>query len=60
MAKMGRPKGKKNKEYNYTIRMDEETKNRLELYCKRLNITKSDVIRSAINEMLTERKPERE
>jgi len=48
MAKVGRPKGTNNKDYNYTIRLDESTRNRLEAYCKRFNASKSDVIRNAI------------
>ena len=55
MAKIGRPKGYKNLEYVYTIRLDEETYNRLETYCKILNMHKSEVIRDAINEKIRER-----
>lgn len=51
MAKVGRPKGINNKEYNYTIRMDEDTKNRREAYCKKLGIAKAEAIRHAIEEM---------
>ena len=38
-----------------TIRLDEETYNRLETYCKMLNMHKSEVIRDAINEKTGER-----
>ena len=55
MAKVGRPKGKNNKEYNYTLRMDEKTKSRLELYCRMMNMTKSEVLTKAINEMSIEK-----
>lgn len=58
MARTGRPKGDHNKEYNYTIRMDEATKNRLEAYCKRLGIARSEAIRTAINDMTDEDKGE--
>lgn len=55
MAKVGRPKGKNNKEYNYTLRMDEKTKNRLEMYCRLMSMTKSEVLTKAINEMSIEK-----
>lgn len=48
MAKVGRPKGINNKEYNYTLRMDEDTKLILETYCSENNISKSVAIREAI------------
>lgn len=48
MNNIGRPRGKNNKEYVYSLRMDEQTKKRLETYCKLLNKTKSEVIRLAI------------
>ena len=49
MKKMGRPKGINNKEYEYTIRMDAITHRRLELYCEKMGILKSQAIRQAIN-----------
>ncbi len=49
MGNAGRPKGENNKNYNYTIRMDESTRQRLEAYCERMNIQKSEAIRDAIN-----------
>lgn len=51
MAKVGRPKGDNNKEYNYTIRLDESTKRRLEAYCEKMHIAKSEAIRKAIIEL---------
>lgn len=48
MANVGRPKGENNKDYNYTIRMDEMTKKRLEAYCKKMSVHKSEAIRDAI------------
>ena len=53
MASVGRPKGKNNKEYNYTVRMDEKTRIRLEAYCEKMSIQKSEAIRMAI-EMLSD------
>ena len=51
MSNIGRPKGKNNKEYVYSLRMDERTKTRLETYCRLLNMTKSEVIRFAIDRL---------
>lgn len=46
---MGRPKGDSNKECGYTVRMDETTLKRLELYCKKMGVLKSQAIRDSIN-----------
>ena len=48
MAKAGRPKGNNNKEYSYTISMDESVKNRLDAYCEKRHIAKADAIRDGI------------
>ena len=48
MSNAGRPKGKNNKDYNYTVRMDETTRKRLEAYCEIMNIQKSEAVRMAI------------
>ena len=55
MKKVGRPKGKNNKEYVYTLRMDEQTFRRLELYCEKMNLLKSEVMREAIERLIVER-----
>lgn len=52
MKKMGRPKGDNNMEKVCTIRMDENTLNRLESYCKKMNLAKSEAIRDAINHLI--------
>ena len=49
MNKMGRPKGDNNKDRGYTIRMDDSTLRRLEMYCKKIGMLKSQWIREAIN-----------
>lgn len=49
LKKMGRPKGDNNKEIGYTIRMDDATLRRLELYCEKMGMLKSQAIREAIN-----------
>ena len=54
MKKVGRPKGKNNKEYVYTLRMDEQTFRRLELYCEKMNLLKSEVMREAIDRLIVE------
>lgn len=56
MANVGRPKGKNNKEYNYTVRMDEKTRKRLEAYCEKMSIQKSEAIRMAIEKLSNEDK----
>ena len=49
LKRMGRPKGDNNKKIGYTIRMDEATLRRLEVYCKKMGMLKSQAIREAIN-----------
>lgn len=51
MPKTGRPRGSNNKEYIYTLRMDEITKQRLELYCKLMKTSRSEALRTAINNL---------
>lgn len=52
MKKMGRPKGENNKECICTIRLDEATVLRLNTYCEKMNMAKSEAIREAINSMM--------
>lgn len=54
MKKMGRPKGENNKECICTIRLDEATLLRLNRYCEKMKIAKSEAIREAINNMMDE------
>ena len=51
MKKMGRPKGDNNKDYSYTIRLDEGTLRRLEKYCELMDVMKSQAIRTAIENL---------
>ena len=53
MKKMGRPKGTNNKEHVCTIRMDEQTYRRLEAYCKKMRVAKSETIRQALEEKMS-------
>lgn len=48
MSKMGRPKSENNKDFAYTVRMNKDTVRRLEAYCERMGILKSQAIREAI------------
>lgn len=49
MSKIGRPKSDNSKQFAYTIRMDEQTYRRLEVYCQKMGLLKSQVIRDAID-----------
>lgn len=52
MKKTGRPKGENNKACICTIRLDEVTLLRLNTYCEKMNMAKSEAIREAINNMM--------
>lgn len=54
MGKPGRPKGSDNKEKICSLRLDEQTLKRLNAYCERLKVAKSEVIREAIERILEE------
>lgn len=54
MGKPGRPKGSDNKEKICSLRLDEQTLKRLNAYCERLKVAKSEVIRVAIERILEE------
>lgn len=54
MKKMGRPKGDNNMERVCTIRMDNNTLDRLERYCEYMHMAKSEAIRVAINKLVDE------
>ena len=53
MGRPGRPRGTNNKDVICSMRMDKETKERLDAYCKKMKIAKSEALRRAI-QMLTE------
>ena len=48
MAKVGRPKGTNNKNITVSMRMDKQTKERLEKYCEKMHVVKSEALRQAI------------
>lgn len=54
MNKIGRPKGENNKECVCTLRLDENTMNRLNQYCECMGVAKSEAIRTAIKKMMDE------
>jgi hypothetical protein len=49
----GRPKVEKPKEVRYTIRLDQETENRLQAYCREHGITRGEAIRRGIHLLLS-------
>ena len=53
MGRPGRPRGTNNKDVICSMRMDKETKERLDAYCEKMQIAKSEALRQAI-QMLTE------
>lgn len=55
MAKTGRPKGENNKEHVCTIRLDDNQWRRLEAYCEKLGMIKSDAIRLALDKVVSEK-----
>lgn len=46
---MGRPKSDNSKGIMLRVRIDDETKKKLEITAQELNITKSDVVRNGID-----------
>lgn len=54
MAKVGRPKGENNKDNIFNVRIDSAMKRRLEAYCEKMNVPKSEALRQAI-ELLVEK-----
>lgn len=51
---MGRPKAEKPKNIRYSVRLDDETEQKLQELCKQLGITKGEAIREAIRLLLLE------
>ena len=52
MTRTGRPKAEKPLSVKYSIRLDEETEQRLETLCAKYDISKGKAIRAAIEMML--------
>ncbi len=51
----GRPKVESPKDVRYSIRLDAETEEQLNLYCKAHQITKGEAIRRAIKLLLAQK-----
>ena len=49
VKKMGRPKVENPKDYRLGVRIDAETKERLQTYCKENNVPYGEAVRRAIN-----------
>lgn len=58
MKKIGRPKGDNNKDCVCSIRLDDNTLRRLEAYCKKMSVAKSEAIREAIQLLVEEEQKE--
>lgn len=54
--KTGRPKVDMPKDIRYSVRLDEETENKLKAYCETHKITKGEAIRRGIHLLLAEKK----
>ncbi|MEY8331316.1 CopG family transcriptional regulator [Lachnospiraceae bacterium 48-33] len=52
MSPAGRPKAEKPKSNRFSVRLDDETEKKLEIYCKEHNITKGEAIRQGIHLLL--------
>ena len=56
MSPVGRPKADKPKDIRYSIRLDAETEEKLQLYCAENKITKGEAIRQGIELLLQQKK----
>lgn len=55
-AKIGRPKVDTPKNVKYSIRLDQETEEKLKKYCEKQKITKGEAIRQGIHLLLQNEK----
>ena len=51
-SKMGRPKSDNPKSIDVKVRIDDKTNERLQSYAQRKNVTRAEVIRRGINQIL--------
>ena len=56
MSQVGRPKSKNPKSNKFSIRLDDETEEKLENYCLRHEISKGEAIRQGIHLLLEKEK----
>jgi len=54
--KTGRPKADKPKDIRYSVRLDNETEQRLKEYCDKNGITKGEAIRQGVHLLLSTKK----
>lgn len=55
-SKMGRPKSDNPKSIDVKVRIDEKTNERLQSYAQRKSVTRAEVIRRGINQILDSEK----
>lgn len=55
MSPAGRPKSENPKQSRFSIRLDAETEQRLEVYCERHHVTKGEAIRRGIYLLLAQK-----
>ena len=55
MKNIGRPKGTENKDITFSVRIDQKTAARLNAYCEKVHILKSEALREALDILLTEK-----
>lgn len=51
-TKMGRPKAEKPKTYQFSTRLDLETKEKFENYCRKNKLSMAKAVRDAINQYM--------
>ena len=56
LPQIGRPKSTKPKSNRFSIRLDDETEQEIEEYCKQHQITKGEAIRQGIHLLLKKKK----
>lgn len=56
LKQIGRPKSDNPKSNRFSIRLDDETEQKLEMYCEEHRITKGEAIRQGIHLLLKKKK----
>lgn len=56
LTQVGRPRADKPKSNRFSIRLDDETEQKLENYCEEYKITKGEAIRQGIHLLLKKKK----
>ena len=56
MTQIGRPRADKPKSNRFSVRLDDETEQKLETYCEEHKITKGEAIRQGIHLLLKKKK----